>query len=92
MPTRRARIQIGDLIRIVRLPPAFDLPSYSVHADTRQVFYRLLHRGRPLRVYEIDRQGLPWVRCQFRNRSGRWIYHSLAVGNDAWVKVRKRRE
>ena len=85
------RIRAGDFIRIVRLPGAFDEPGYRVHPDTRRVFRRLLRRGRPLRVFDVDRQGLPWVRCQFRGRDGRWIYHSLAVEPDAWVKVRKQK-
>jgi hypothetical protein len=87
----RRKIRVGDQIRIVRMPEAFSRPGYRVHADTKWVFKKLIARGRPLRVSEIDEQGLPWVNCRFRMSNGTWRYDSLAIDNDAWEKVKKRR-
>jgi hypothetical protein len=81
-------LQVGDRIRIVRIPSEFDLPGYYVHRDTRRLYQRLIARRRSVRVYQVDSWGLPWIRCQFRRTNGRWEYHWLAINDDSWVKVK----
>ena len=83
-------LRVGDRIRIVRLPSAWDRPAYLVPPCTRRLYRRLIARGRPVRVYEIDRQGLPWIHCRFRRPDGRWEHHFLAIDAGSWVRVRKR--
>lgn len=84
-------LRVGDRIRIVRMPSAAALDGYALPRDTRRLYRMLIARNRPLRVYEIDgRWKLPWVRCKFHTKSGRWEYHFLAVNDDSWVRVKSR--
>jgi len=83
-------LRVGDTVRIVRMPSGVDVPGYTFHADTRRLYKRLIARRRPVRVYKVDERSLPWIRCQFRRKNGRWEYHWLAINDDSWVRVRKR--
>ena len=83
-------LRIGDRIRIVRMPSGVDAPGYTFHRDTRRLYECLIARGRSLRIFRIDDWGLPWIRCRFKCKDGRWEYHSLAVNDDSWVPVRRR--
>ena len=80
-------LRVGDRVRVVRLPSAWDNPGYQVFPCTRRLYRKLIERRRPLRVYELDGWGLPWVRCRFRLRSGGWESHFLALNDDSWVGV-----
>ena len=80
-------LRIGDRIRIIRLPTAWDQPGYIVPLCTRRLYKRLIQRARPLRVSEIDAWGLPYIRCRFKMENGAWEHHFLAVNDDSWVKV-----
>jgi hypothetical protein len=84
-------LRIGDRIRLVEMPPEFFRPGYFIHRDTLRAYQRLLARGRPLRVDEIDAWGLPYVHFRFRCRNGRWEYHRLAVNHDGIAKVKPRK-
>jgi len=83
-------LSAGDRIRLVRSPPEWDQAGYHVPACTRRLVRRLIARRRPLRVYEVDEWGAPWIRCRFRKPSGRWEHHFLAVTHGGWVRVRSR--
>lgn len=83
-------LQVGDRIRIVRMPSGVDAPGYTFHDDTRALYERLIARGRALRIAEIDDWGLPWIHCRFKRPDGTWEYHALAVNDDSWVRVRPR--
>jgi hypothetical protein len=82
-------LRVGDHIRIVRYPTDWERPDYHVATCTRRLYRRLIARRRPVRVYEVDGDGLPWVRCRFRLARG-WEHHFLAVNDDSWVRVRGR--
>ncbi len=85
-------LRVGDRIRIVRMPSAAALDGYWLHRDTRRLYRLLIARNRPLRFYELDRRWrLPWVKCRFRSKTGRWEYHYLAVDDDSLVRVKPRR-
>jgi hypothetical protein len=84
-------LRVGDRIRFVGMPPEWDAPGFYVPECTRRLVRRLIARRRPLRVYEVGEWGSPWVRCQFRLRSGRWEYHWLAIREGGWVRVKRRR-
>ncbi len=83
-------LRVGDRIRLVRMPSEFDQAGYYLHRDTRRVYKRLIERRRPVRVYEIDEWGLPWIECRFRRKDGWWERHSLAFNHDGWVRVKRR--
>ena len=83
-------LRVGDRIRIVRLPSGVDRPGYVFHPCTRRLYKKLIARRRPLRVYEIDEWGLPWIACRFRKEDDTWEHHFLAVNDDSWVRVKSR--
>lgn len=83
-------LRVGDRIRFGRMPWDADAPSCTFLPETRRLYKKLIARGRPARVFQIDEYGLPWIRCQFRRRNGAWEYHSLAVNDDSWVRVKAR--
>lgn len=84
------RLRIGDCVRFVRMPTEFAKPGYRIHRETLRVYRRLIARRRAVRVFKLDAWKLPWIRCQFRRRDGRWEYHSLAINHDGWVLVKPR--
>src|SRR4051794_3607054 len=83
-------LRVGDRIRFVRMPTEFDGPGYHVHPETRAVYRRLIERRRPVRVYEVDEWGAPWIRCRFKREDASWEHHFLAVNHDGWVRVNRR--
>jgi hypothetical protein len=83
-------LEVGDRIRIVRLPSGVDAPGYNFSPETRRVYQRLIARRRSLRVYEVDGWGVPWIQCRFRRKNGQWEYHFLAINDDSWVRVKPR--
>ncbi len=83
-------LRVGDRIRIVGMPWDADAPGYFFASETRRLFKKLIARGRPLRVFEIDEYGLQWVACRFHRRDGSWEHHRLAVNDDSWVRVKSR--
>jgi len=85
------KLKVGDRIRMVKMPSGVDAPGYTFHADTRRLYKRLIARRRSVRVFEIDKWGLPWISCRFRMTNGRWEFHILAVNDDSWVLVRYRK-
>jgi len=84
-------LRVGDRIRIVRLPSQWNEPGCRVPPCTRRLYQRLIARRWPVRVHGIDESGLPWIHCRFRGKSGRWEYHYLAVNDDSWARVKKRK-
>jgi hypothetical protein len=85
-------LRVGDRIRIVEVPSEFFHEGYYIHRDTLRAYRRLVARGRPLRVCKVDEWSVPWVRCCFRRKNGRWEHHSLAVNHDGLVRVKPRKE
>jgi len=84
-------LKVGDRVRLVHFPTEY-LPRHALHRETRQLYKRLLARRRSVRVNKIDELGMPWIRCQFRRKNGRWEYHGLLIGTESgWVKVRRRK-
>ena len=85
------KLRVGDRIRIVRMPSVAALDGYVFPRMTRRLYRLLIARKRPLRVYKIDEPWrLPWIKCKFRTKKGRWEYHCLAVNDDSWVRVKSR--
>jgi hypothetical protein len=74
-------LRVGGRLRVVRFPSDWGRPGYHVPPRTRRPYRRPIERGRPVRVYEVNEGGLPWVRCRFRLAEG-WEHHSLAVNED----------
>ena len=85
------KLKVGDRIRIVRMPSGVDAPGYTFLPEPRRLYKRLIARRRSVRVFYIDDWRCPWIRCKFKLRDGRWDYHSLAVNDDSWVRVRPRK-
>jgi hypothetical protein len=84
-------LRVGDRIRIVRMASGVDALGYTFSKETRQLYDLLIARGRSVRVYRIDDDGLPWIRCRFRRKNGLWEHHWLAVNDDSWVRVQHRK-
>jgi hypothetical protein len=85
-------LKIGGRIRIVRLPSPESMDGYVLPANTRRFYKRLIALKKRLTVYEIDRDGLPWIQCQLRRRDGGLAIHFLAVNDDSWVRVKSRKK
>lgn len=83
-------LRVGDRIRLVADPPEWQQPGYHLPPGTRDLWRRLVARRRPLRVYEVDVWGLPWVQCRIGKPGGGWEYHFLAICEGGWVRVRPR--
>lgn len=83
-------LRVGDRIRLVAEPAEWQQPGYHLPRCTRRLWRLLIARRRPLRVYEVDEWGAPWVHCRFRLPNGSWGHHFLAVVEGGWVRVRPR--
>src|SRR5262245_21442256 len=83
------QLKVGDKVRLFEAPREFLREGYGIHEETLWVYKKLVERRRPLRVYEIDAWGLPWVKCNFF-RQGKWEYHYLAFNHGGLVRVKPR--
>lgn len=81
-------LQVGDLVLLVTLPPEFHTPGYYIHKDTLRVYKLILGRNKPLRIKEVDEDGIPWVEVREKRR-GKTFYHSLAFNHDGLKLVEK---
>ncbi|MFT3881513.1 MAG: hypothetical protein QM703_17830 [Gemmatales bacterium] len=84
-------LKVGDRIRLVEVPTEFFQKGYYIHKDTLRVYKKLQARRRPLRVYQIDEYGFPWVRCMFQRKDGRCEWHYLAFNHSGIAQVKKRK-
>ena len=80
-------LRAGDYIRFVEYPLEFLQPGYFVHPETEEVYKRLLKRKSPLRVYEIDEYGSPWIRFRFVRQNEKCEWHFLSVNHSGFVKI-----
>jgi hypothetical protein len=78
------------MVRIVQMPSGFDTPNKYFPTETRRLYKRLIERGRPVRVWFVDEWKTPWISCRFRDKKGNWEWHSLAIDDDSWVRVKHR--
>ena len=85
------RLKVGDRVRFVRLPTFQGVPGGGLHPETLRLYKQLIARGRPARVFQIDKDGLPWINCRFRKRGGQWEHHWLAINDDSWVQVKRQK-
>lgn len=83
-------MRVGDRVRIVRLPHYANDSNKSFRDETRSLYERLIARGRSLRVYEVDKEGLPWVNCRLKQADGTIESHYLALNDDSWILVKRR--
>lgn len=84
------RLKIGDRVRLVHMPTEFLQPGYSVHSSALRAYRRVIARGRPHRVFQIDAWGVPWIQLRFKMTDGKWEHYELAVNHDGLVLVRSR--
>ncbi len=87
-------LRVGHRIRFIRLPTEFGaLASDTVLAPEEvRLYKKLISRGRPACVSEIDKDGRPWICVRFRQSNGRLDIHFLAVDDNSWVRIRPRRK
>lgn len=85
-------LRVGDRVRIVRLPSDWNRPDWHVDLSTRQLYRKLIARKRSVRVYRVDELGQPWIQGRRRLRVGGWMYWSLAIADDSWVRVKARKK
>ena len=84
-------LRVGDRVRVVRLPLFQGIRGAGLLPETRRLYRKLITRSRPSRVFQIDEYGVPWIYCKFRRKSGKWEMHWLAINDDSWVHVNRRR-
>jgi hypothetical protein len=84
------QLKVGDIIRITAVPGE-GIANYTIHPETTRVYKKLVARGRPVRIREIDEFGLPWYRCRFKMRNGKFEMHGLIVidSDTNWVLVKR---
>jgi hypothetical protein len=81
------RLRVGDRIRLVDLD---SLNWHTLHLETKQAYKYLLNRRRPVTVYKVDEDGLPWVHFRFRGSNGSLRYDSMAMNHGGMVIVKPR--
>ncbi len=85
------RLRVGDRVRFVRVPVFDGKRGGGLQPETLRLYKKLIARGRPQRVFQIDEYGLPWIACRFRRRGSKWESHWLAINDDSWVRVKCRK-
>lgn len=70
-------LKVGDRVRVRLVPP-------GCHPETVAVYEQLILTKRPLRICEIDSDGLPWVRFKIGVAS-----HYLALNHDGIELMKK---
>jgi hypothetical protein len=89
-PNLWKRLKVGDRVRHVHVPTEFSRPGYLIYRDTLRAYRRVIARGGPQRIFQIDAWGVPWISFRFRMKNGNWEGHELAVNHDGLVLVRPR--
>jgi hypothetical protein len=89
--TRKARLTVGDRVRILAIPGA-DRPDYFLHQDTKRAYKTLVARRRSVRICKIGEDGLPWFDFRIKLKNGIVEYHSMCImpDDDNWVIVKHR--
>jgi hypothetical protein len=86
-----ADLKVGDKIKILSVPGVGDT-GYYLHPETRRVYEKIIARGRPVRISELNATGQPVFQVKFRCKNGKWEYHFLTVddSDDNWVPVQRK--
>lgn len=71
---KASKLKIGDKIKINRVA---QLPF--IDNDTIKIFEKLAARKRPVRISKIDKDGIPYYRCQFKKENGKFERCFMAV-------------
>jgi hypothetical protein len=79
-------LQIGDQVRIVRMPSGVDQPGYTFHPSTRRLYEGLIRTGKSFRIREIDQWGYPRIHIRVRRKNGEVEHHTLALCDDSWER------
>ena len=82
------RLKVGDRIRLVDLD---SLKWNTLHLETKQAYKYLLNRRRPVVVYKVDEDGLPWVSFRSRGKNGRRRHDHMAMNHGGIVIVKPRK-
>jgi hypothetical protein len=83
-------LRVGDRVRFVRVPSFQGVVGGGLLPETLRLYKKLIARGTPQRVFQLDEYGLPWIACRFRRKNGKWEHHWLAINDDSWVLVKSR--
>lgn len=78
-------LKIGDKIKILSIPEPHD--NYYLHRETRDIYEKIIKRNKPVKIYDIDKDGIPWFYCKFKKKDGTWHHHYLSVDCDNWKKI-----
>ena len=82
-------LRVGDRVRLVEMPPEFARAD-SLQADTRDAYESLLNRRRAVRIFRVDKDGLPWIRFRLPAEERGWEWHFMALNHGGLVRVRPR--
>jgi hypothetical protein len=55
-------LRVGDRIRPVSIPSEWLQRGYQLPVETMELWTLLISRRRPIRIFEVDEWGSPWVR------------------------------
>ena len=91
MPDPR-QLKVGDRVRFVSLPEAWQHPKYRVDSESRELIELLIARRRPCRISRITEDGYPWIDARVRRPDGTIAYHSWGIyESTGWRLVRPSR-
>ena len=84
-------LKTGDKIRIVAVPGEGD-PAYYIAKETARTYKKIIARRRPVRIANVDPDGIAWYTVRFRRKDGTWEWHWLSVypEDTNWVPVKPR--
>lgn len=83
------RLEVGDQIRIVRLPSDWKRPGAWVWPETLALYRHLIAEKAVLTVHEKDEWGQPWV--SYAGFQGSYL-DTFAVNDDSWILVTPRQK
>jgi hypothetical protein len=89
---RKGELNVGDRGRIVGIP-GDGVAGYHLDPDTKRAYKILIERRRPVRIWQIDHEGLPWFRFRIKQKNGTWEHHFMCIApkDNNWVAVNRRK-
>lgn len=86
------QLSIGDKIRFVARPDEWLQEGFVVQEETLEFMDRVIERGSPSRIAEIDEYGTPWVNVRLKIEN-EWEYHTYGILEETgWIQVRPRKQ
>ena len=62
----------------------------TLHRESKRAYKYLVKRRRPLEIYKVDGDGLPWIKFRLRQPNGQVAQHYWAVNHGGLALVKRR--